>query len=97
MTIEEAKTLDREQVESRKKEIDDLILSIIQKEIAADPMSLGYHGKSAEDIVQLLNTPYSSISGEGEIQQEIQNPPRIYQILVGIPDAPNVITKEMLV
>lgn len=59
------------------------ILQIIAQEISNDPSALGYSGKSASEIADLLNNPYDPA-----------RPPRINEILVGVPFAPNCVDAE---
>lgn len=59
------------------------ILQIIAQEITNDPAALGYQGKSAQEIADLLNAPYDP-----------NLPPRINIIMVGVPFAPNTVDVE---
>jgi hypothetical protein len=62
---------------------------IIQAELSNDPSGRNYSGKSAEEIADILNSPY-----EVEIVIKQPQPSRINQCFVGIPYAPNVVTVE---
>jgi hypothetical protein len=60
---------------------------IIQVELTNDPSGRNYSGKSAEEIADILNSPY-----EVEITVKHLHPSRINQCFVGIPYAPNAVT-----
>lgn len=62
---------------------------ILKAEIENDPSGRNYSGKTAEEIVEILNNPY-----ETEIIIKQQNVARISQCFVGIPYAPNSVTIE---
>ena len=65
----------------------DEIYKRIKEEIEKDPAKMGYAGKSDQEIMDLINAP---IITEQTITHT--SPPRAYEIIRGIADAPNVVT-----
>lgn len=65
------------------------IKEIIKKEIKNDPTNRGYAGKTPAEIANLLNVNYKIIREENYL-------PRIFEILIGVPFAPNIITAEQI-
>lgn len=62
---------------------------IIFAEIKNDPAGRNYSGKTAEEIAEIINSPY-----ETEIVIKQNNTSRTNQCFLGIPYAPNAITTE---
>lgn len=61
----------------------------IKEEIENDPMKRGYAGKSEEEIVALMNAPFTTIE-----TVEVQHEPRVMTVVNAIPYAQNTIKKE---
>ena len=68
-----------------------LILLKIGDELLQDPMKRGYSGKTNAEIVTLLNSPYTKNRTEKD-----QYNARISTILLGIENAPNLVTVDMI-
>lgn len=60
------------------------ILAAIKEEIAKDPEGLGYAGKTDQEVLDLLNKPYTKTE-----TVEMTMPPRITQLLHQVPFAAN--------
>lgn len=65
------------------------IYAKIKEEIANDPFSVGYAGKSDDEIKVLLNEPIRT----QKIIEDV-SPSPMNRILSGIADAPNVISTQ---
>ena len=83
------------------------LLAQLKAEIDNDPAGLGYNGKTAKEIADLINTPIKIVTDiiepslkiapkPGDIigtKEEIKDP-RVFQVIGGIPGAPNGVTPE---
>lgn len=90
--------------------MDEEILTAIKQEIETDPNGFGYSGKTPDEIADLLNTPRVTKTPiiyhappppppephEGDIvgYDIVTDNARIAEILIGIPDTPNMVTGE---
>lgn len=69
----------------------DKILQGIKDEVTQDKKGLGYSGKTAAQIVIMLNNTYAKV-----VSSEVLMSPPINQILSGIENAPNAVDKTLL-
>ena len=103
------KNLQGDTVETVNADLEKKALTLIKIELTTDPEKRGYAGKTAEEIVPLINDPYT-VKGMGkqnhpdparvelgeviDVEIDIETLPRICHVWKGFPYVPNNVTVE---